>query len=57
MNYNVLMNIAALLRLATRKELTADKQQLEVLCSVTWPMNGSEAGGDLGLMRTSQLLL
>ena len=28
-----------------------------VVCSVTWPLNGSEAGGDLVLIQTSQLLL
>ena len=28
-----------------------------VLCSVTWPLSGSEAGGDLVLMQASQLLL
>ena len=28
-----------------------------VLCSVTWPLNGSEAGGDLVLIQTSLLLL
>ena len=28
-----------------------------VLCLVTWPLNGSEAGGDLALIQTSQLLL
>ena len=27
-----------------------------VVCSVTWPLNGSEAGGDLALIQTSQLL-
>ena len=27
-----------------------------VLSSVTWPMNGSEAGGDLDLIQTSLLL-
>ena len=26
-----------------------------VLCSVTWPLNGSEAGGDLALIQTSLL--
>ena len=24
-----------------------------VVCSVTWPVNGSEAGGDLALIQTS----
>ena len=28
-----------------------------VFCSVTWPLNGSEAGGDLGLIQTSLILL
>ena len=28
-----------------------------VACSVTWPLNGSEAGGDLALIKTSLLLL
>ena len=28
-----------------------------VLCSVTWPMNGREAGGDLALIQTSLVLL
>ena len=28
-----------------------------VLCSVTWPLNSSEAGGDLVLIQTSLLLL
>ena len=28
-----------------------------VVCSVTWPLNGSEAGGDLVLIQTSLLLL
>ena len=27
-----------------------------VVCSVTWPLNGSEAGGDLVLIKTSLLL-
>ena len=27
-----------------------------VVCSVTWPLNGSEAGGDLVLIQTSLLL-
>ena len=31
--------------------------QFTVLCLVTWPLNGSEAGGDLALIETSQLLL
>ena len=25
---------------------------LAVVCSVTWPLNGSEAGGDLALIQT-----
>ena len=29
---------------------------LTVVCSVTWPLNGSEGGGDLPLIRTSLLL-
>ena len=29
----------------------------KVVSSVTWPLNGSEAGGDLVLMQTSLLLL
>ena len=28
-----------------------------VVCSVTWPLNGSEAGGHLVLIHTSLLLL
>ena len=28
-----------------------------VVCSVTWPLNSSEAGGDLVLIQTSLLLL
>ena len=28
-----------------------------VVCSVTWPLNGSEAEGDLALIQTSLLLL
>ena len=28
-----------------------------VVCSVTWPLNGSEAGDDLVLIQTSLLLL
>ena len=28
-----------------------------VVCSVTWALNGSEAGGDLVLIQTSLLLL
>ena len=28
-----------------------------VLCSATWPLNGSEAGGDLVLIKTSLSLL
>ena len=27
-----------------------------VACSVTWPLNGSEAGGDLALIQTSLVL-
>ena len=27
-----------------------------VVCSVTWPLNGSEAGSDLALIKTSLLL-
>ena len=30
---------------------------ITVLCSVTWPLNGSEAGGDLALTQTSLPLL
>ena len=30
---------------------------ITVLCSVTWSLNGSEAGGDLALTQTSLLLL
>ena len=30
---------------------------LDHVCSVTWPLNGSEAEGDLVLMQTSLLLL
>jgi len=28
-----------------------------VVCSVTWPLNGSEAAGDPALIKTSLLLL
>ena len=28
-----------------------------VICTVTWPLNGSKAGGDLVLIQTSLLLL
>ena len=28
-----------------------------VVCSVTWPLNGSEAAGDLVLIKTPLLLL
>ena len=28
-----------------------------VVCSVTWPLNGSEVGGDLALIKTSLFLL
>ena len=31
--------------------------QFTVVCSVAWPLNGSEAGGDLVLMKTSLFLL
>ena len=31
--------------------------QFTVLCLVTWPLNGSEAGVDLVLIKTSLLLL
>ena len=37
-----------------------DKSQIDhftVVCSVTWPLNGSEAGGDLVLIQASLLLL
>jgi len=27
-----------------------------VVCSVTWPLNGSEAGGDVVLIKTSLIL-
>ena len=30
---------------------------LTVVCSVSWPLNGIEAGGDLVLIQTSLLLL
>ena len=30
---------------------------LTVVCSVTWPLNGSEAGSDLVLIKTSLLSL
>ena len=52
------------------KEAIADKQlppvrlvaqkttgHFTVVCPVTWPLNGSEAGGDLVLIQTSLLLL
>jgi len=32
-------------------------EHFTVVCSVTWPLNGSEAGGDLVLIKTSLLLL
>ena len=35
--------------------LTTD--HFTVVCSVTWPLNGSETGGDLLLIQTSLLLL
>ena len=28
-----------------------------IVCSVSWPLNGSEAGSDLVLIQTSQFLL
>ena len=28
-----------------------------VVCSVTWPVNGNEAGGDLVLIQTSAFLI
>ena len=28
-----------------------------VICSVTWPLNGSEAGGDLALIKTSPFVM
>ena len=31
--------------------------QFTVVCSVTWPLNGSEAGGDLVLIKTSLFFL
>ena len=33
------------------------RDHFTVVCSVTWPLNGSEAAGDLVLIRTSLLLL
>ena len=34
-----------------------DVHNLTVACSVTWPLNGSEAGGDPVLIQISLLLL
>ena len=38
-------------------QLCLSVEHFTVVCSVTWPLNGSEAEGDLVLMRTSLLLL
>ena len=42
-------------RLALRKRLKVI-DHFTVVCSVTWPLNGSEAGDDLALIQTSLLL-
>jgi len=39
----------------SKKHLVID--HFTVVCSVTWPLDGSEAGVDLGLIQTSLLLL
>ena len=38
-------------------EISIEIDQFTVVCSVTWPWNGSEAGVDLVLIQTSLLLL
>ena len=41
----------------TRYETKKGLDHFTVVCSVSWPFNGSEAGVDLVLMQTSLLLL
>ena len=39
------------------QSMTSSINHFTVVCSVTWPLNGSEAAGDLLLIQTSLLLL
>ena len=39
------------------QSMTSSIDHFTVVCSVTWPLNGSEAAGDLLLIQTSLLLL
>ena len=51
-------HLTTVLELAlTRKTLAFPIDHFTVVCSVTWPLHGSEAGGDLVLIQTSLLLL
>ena len=42
---------------AVCKAMNRPIDHFTVVCSVTWPLNGSEAGGDLVLIKTSLSLL
>ena len=41
----------------SRAAVTEVIDQFTVVCTVTWPLNASEAGGNLVLIKTSLLLL
>ena len=39
-----------------RNDVITGSRSFKVVCSVTWPLNGSEAGGELVLIQTSLFL-
>ena len=60
MYYKVSRKEMSQFALNSLKKILKRKKSIDhftVLCSVIWPMNGSEAGGDLVLIQTSLLLL
>ena len=52
---NCMMKLCHVLKLISFKMRQID--YFKVVCSVTWPLNGSEAAGDLVLIKTSLRLL
>ena len=56
--YDLSLNLLSGVRIPrTALPATSRIDHFTVVCSVTWPLDGSEAGGDLVLIQTSLLLL
>ena len=54
-SYEIIVDVCISPRLPRFQVIEID--HFTVVCSVTWPLNGSEAEGDLVLIQTSLLLL